>query len=234
MTAGVDLKEMLAAIPDSPLAALEAAQLERLESLARHIRRPSGSILYEEGEAAVECYVALDGVAEVFKRTEGGGAFILTTAQAGQFFGLDDVIATDGIYQSSARVVAEAKLLAIPREEIASLLESSPAFAAQILSLVADLACSLRARLADFVEKPVSQRLAETLDQLARHHGVPTDNGIRIDMAVTNQKLAEMVGSTPETISTLLRQLKDDGVIERKGQTFVIRRPDQLRASKTD
>ncbi len=231
MTAHVDLRAWMATLPETPFAALEDDQLDRVESLARHIHRPGGSILYEEGEAAVECYVALDGVVEVFKRTEDGGAFILMTARGGQFFGLDDVIASDGVYQSSARVTSEADLLAVPREEMTGLLESAPAFAGRILSLIADHACSLRGKLANFVEKPVSARLLETLDYLARFHGTAENGGIKIDLAVTNQKLAEMVGSTPETVSTLLRQLKADRVIERKGQTFIVRRPDQLQAS---
>ena len=46
---------------------------------------------------------------------------------------------------------------------------------------------------------------------------------------MTNQKLAEMVGSTPETVSTLLRDLKEASIVERAGQTFVIRRPERLR-----
>jgi len=228
MSESHDPRGRMAAFPDSPFAALEPSRLERLESLTRHIRRPSGSVLYEEGEAAVECYVMLDGVVEIFKRTKDGGAFILSTAQVGQFVGLADVVASDGDYRCTARVTAEAELLAVAREELTSLLEAAPAFAAQMLTFVADDTRALRERLTDFVEKPVSQRLMETLDQLGRLHGISRDDGIKIDMAVTNQKLAEMVGSTPETVSTLLRQLKRDAVIDRKGQTFVIRRPDKL------
>ena len=229
MTTQTDAHIPSATLSDSPFSVLENAQFERLESLTRHIRRPSGSILYEEGEAAVECYFALEGVVEVFKRTEQGGSFILKTARPGEFFGLDDVIASDGVYQSSARITAEADLVGIPREEMTNLLESSPAFAAEILSLVADHACSLRGRLTSFVEKPVSARLIETLDHLARFHGTANGEGVRIQLSITNQKLAEMVGSTPETVSTLLRDLKNEHIIDRKGQTFVIRQPERLR-----
>ena len=217
-------------LTNSPFSQVDEAQFERLASLARHIRRPSGSILYEEGEAAVECYFVLDGVVEVFKRTEDGGSFILKTPSGGDFFGLDDVIASNSAYQSSARVITEAELWAVPREEMSNLLESAPAFAAEILSLIADHACSLRSRLTDFVEKPVSARLVETLDHLARFHGTPNGDGVKIKLSVTNQKLAEMVGSTPETVSTLLRDLKNARVIDRKGQTFVIRQPERLHA----
>ena len=69
MAPRIDTPTRSAELSRSPFAVLEESQFQRLESLARHIRRPSGSILYEEGETAVECYFTLDGVAEVFKRT---------------------------------------------------------------------------------------------------------------------------------------------------------------------
>lgn len=230
MPTAAEKRRQLERLPNTPFSVLDEAQYDRLESLARHIRRPNGSILYEEGESAVECYFAVSGAVEVFKRTQHGGTFILKTTRAGEFLGLDDVIASNGVYQSSARVTSEAELWGIPREEMTNLLESSPAFAAEILSLIADQACSLRDRLTDFVEKPVSERLVETLDHLTRTHGTSNGRETGIQLSITNQKLADMVGSTPETVSTLLRELKQDGVIERKGQTFVIRQPERLSA----
>jgi CRP/FNR family transcriptional regulator, cyclic AMP receptor protein len=92
--------------------------------------------------------------------------------------------------------------------------------------LVAALAGALRERqesLAQFAAATHAERLAAKLIQLARKHGRVTPQGIRIDVPLTHQLLAESIGAARETVTVALRELRREGLIDREGRTYIVK-----------
>lgn len=108
------------------------------------------------------------------------------------------------------------------------LLESSTAFGSEVIRRLAQQKLMLQQKLSSTTEKPAYHRLVMILLELAQMHGHRKGNALEIAIPLTNLDLAEMVGVTPETISTLLGTLKKRGHIQRRGRTFILQKVEEL------
>lgn len=198
-------------------------ELQRLQEAARIIQRPAGHLIFEEGDSAIEGYCICSGAVEIFKRMERGGALVLRTADAKSLIGMKEILTEQRAYRTSARALFDVRLLGIPREEILRLAQTSSTFSYAVAQQLCNEMIELRREHTTFVEKPLSDRLQAKLRQLADKYGSPTDGWIEIELKLTNAELAELIGTTSGTVSMLLRELKDQGIVKRKGQRFLIR-----------
>lgn len=219
--AGEEIQDSLSCF-EKTFGDLSADDVERLRESSHVIQRPKGNLIYDEGDSAIEGYCICSGSVEIFKRIERGGALVLRTAHAGSLLGVEEILAEHGAYRTSARALFDVRLVGLPREEILSLVRSSPGFARSIAEWLSHDLNRLRDELTSHVEKPLSDRLKAKLCELADQYGSPTDGWVRIDLKLTNAELAQLVGTTPGTVSMLLRDLKDEGTIARKGRRFLI------------
>jgi CRP/FNR family transcriptional regulator len=67
--------------------------------------------------------------------------------------------------------------------------------------------------LDDFRGRDVASRLARVLIKFSQQYGVPTDNGVRIDLPVTHQDLANMIGTARETVSRNMARFRQKGYV---------------------
>jgi CRP-like cAMP-binding protein len=212
-----------------PLSALEEEEFQRIELLIGTIYRPQNAILFEEGDSALDVYLICQGEVEQIRHISRGGSRILLVKKQGDCLGVEEVLAKRPSYFSTARVLQDALIRVISRAEFLRLLQSSPQFCLEVIKGLALQMLSLEEKLTQFMELPAHQRLLKVLAQLAQHYGRSSGEGfIEIDIPITNLYLAEQVGVTPETLSSLLSTLKRKGLLKRKGRRFFIRDPKKL------
>ena len=100
------------------------------------------------------------------------------------------------------------------------------------LALAEALASQLRDReesIAQLAWPLHGERLRAKLVQLARRHGRVTRGGIRIDLPLTHQLLADAIGSARETVTVAIRDLRRDGFLAHEGRSYVLKLgPDEL------
>ena len=202
---------------------MEGDDLERLTEAAHVLHRPSGNLIYEEGDSAIEGYCVCQGTVELFKRIERGGALVLRTVYTNGLIGMDEILSDHRTYHTSARALQDVRLVGIPREEILHLATNSCSFSCAIARHLSRELDELRVEHAMFVEKPLAERLRAKLGELAERHGSPADGWIRIDLPLTNAELANLIGTTSGTVSMLLHDMKEQGLVERKGRRFYLR-----------
>ena len=92
----------------------------------------------------------------------------------------------------------------------------------------AGLAAALAEReqsLSQFAARVHEDRVLAKLLQLGRKFGRVTPDGIRLDLPLTHQLLADAVGAARETVSVTLRQLQRTGTVQRVGRTYVLQLP---------
>jgi CRP-like cAMP-binding protein len=127
------------------------------------------------------------------------------------------------------RVLEDAVVVAVP-SEIRDRLLAIPA-AAQIV--VDALATTLRQKTNTIVNLSSFHhvdRLRSKLVQLAQDHGRVGRDGIRIDLRLTHDLLAEMIGSARETVTRALEELQREGFVVRDGRDYILRvSPDEIR-----
>ena len=193
-----------------------------LEELATHLierRFPKNATVVEEGLPGDYMYVIRQGRANVTKASEDGREKIMNFLEAGSFFG-DMALLGDETRSASVKTLEDSVLLALSRRDFIDLLRQSPDLS---LAVIAELANRLRetneqARSLSF--QGVEERTRNLFERIARVD--ETTAGLRMTPAVTHQQIADMVGTSRETVTRAIKQLKTSGWLGQEGKRYVI------------
>jgi len=175
--------------------------------LMRERSYPKGSVILFEDDPGDALYVVAKGQVKVVLIGEDGREVILSVLGEGTFFGemalLDDE-------PRSAHVIAmeDSTVLALRREDFRARLRNSPEVA---IALLRELSRRLRRaddQIGSLVLLDVNGRVAELLVRLAEEEG-----GDRITRKLTHATIAQMIGSSRETVSRTMRELQDRGLV---------------------
>jgi CRP-like cAMP-binding protein len=191
---------LFASLPDQELAAF--AELVRERSY------PRGSVILFEDDQGDSLYLLAAGQVKVVLIGEDGREIILSVLREGSFFGemalLDD-------QPRSAHVIAmeDASLLVLRREDFQAQLKHSPGVAVALLRELAGRLRRADEKIGSLVLLDVNGRVADLLLRMADEEG-----GIRITRKVTHHVIAQMIGSSRETVSRTMRDFVEKGWIQ--------------------
>jgi CRP/FNR family transcriptional regulator/CRP/FNR family cyclic AMP-dependent transcriptional regulator len=167
-------------------------------------------------------YVIREGRVKVTKASEDGREKIMNFLEAGAFFG-DMALLGDETRSASVKTLEESLLLALSRRDFIDLLRQSPDLA---LAVIEELANRLRetneqARSLSF--QGVEERTRNLFQRIARVD--ETAGGRLLTPALTHQQIADMVGTSRETVTRAIKQLKASGWLAQEGKRYVV--PDE-------
>ena len=191
-----------------------------------------------EGDDSVQAlYLIASGSVQVYMTGIDGRETILSFLERGDFFGEMSLI--DGEPRSaSVRTVTDAKLLVIHRESFLSLIRKTPEIAMALMSELCKRLRKANKQIGSLSTMSVSGRVAGTLLNLMQERGVRihTDNGNMVTVIhnrPTQQQLADMSGTTRETVSRLCSMLVRANAIAMTGKDIVIFDEDALQEKAT-
>jgi CRP/FNR family cyclic AMP-dependent transcriptional regulator len=196
---------------------LGPADLQRVLEVARERAYPKNSVILFEDDPGDALYIVKEGQVKVVLIGEDGREVILSVLGEGDFFGEMALIDDE---PRSAHVIAmdDSALLVLRREDFQGLLIQTPAMA---LAMLRELTRRLRRvdeKVGSLVLLDVNGRVARLLLDLADEAG-----GERITRRLTHHTIAQMIGSSRETVSRTMRELVDKGMIEVSRRDIVIR-----------
>ena len=220
-TTGTIRKEVLDSLRAIPL--FRRVSEGDLEELATHLierRFPKNATVVEEGLPGDYMYVIRDGRAKVTKASEDGREKIMNFLEAGAFFG-DMALLGDATRSASVKTLEESVLLALSRRDFIDLLRQSPDLS---LAVIEELANRLRetneqARSLSF--QGVEERTRNLFERIARQE--EGGAGQRLTPTLTHLQIAEIVGTSRETVTRSIKQLKVSGWLAQEGKRYVIR-----------
>ena len=191
-----------------------------------------------EGDDSVQAlYLIASGSVQVYMTGVDGRETILSFLERGDFFGEMSLI--DGEPRSaSVRTVTDAQLLIIHRESFLQLIRQSPEIAMGLLSELSKRLRKANRQIGSLSTMSVSGRVAGTLLNLMQERGVRihTDNGKMVTVIhnrPTQQQLADMSGTTRETVSRICSLLVKTSAIAMTGKDIVIFDEDMLQERAT-
>jgi CRP/FNR family cyclic AMP-dependent transcriptional regulator len=200
---------------------LEDKELERIAKLGTRQKYKKGNIVVLEKESGAALFVIVSGKVKVVRTDEEGREVILSMFGPGEFFG--EMSLLDGLARSASVVaVSKAELFMIHRRDFLETMHQFPAIA---IALLAELA--MRLRKADMQIKSLSLkdaagRVANVLLILSDDVGVFRKGKVEIDDLPLQQDLANMAGTSRETVSRMLHQFAREGSIQLKGNKLTI------------
>jgi CRP-like cAMP-binding protein len=196
-----------------------------LGRLATHLierRFPKNATVVEEGLPGDYMYVIREGRAKVTKASDDGREKIMNFLESGAFFG-DMALLGNEARSASVKTLEDSVLLALSRRDFIDLLRQSPDLA---LAVTEELANRLRetneqARSLSF--QGVEERTRNLFERIAREEGASV--GQWMTPALTHQQIADMVGTSRETVTRAIKQLKASGWLGQEGKRYVVPPP---------
>lgn len=219
-TTGTVRKDVLDSLRSIPLfGRVSEADLEELATHLIERRFPKNATVVEEGLPGDYMYVIREGRVKVTKASEDGREKIMNFLEAGSFFG-DMALLGDETRSASVKTLEESTLLALSRRDFIDLLRQSPDLA---LSVIEELANRLRetneqARSLSF--QGVEERTRNLFERIAREEEGGGDR--LMTPSLTHQQIADMVGTSRETVTRAIKVLKSSGWLSQDGKRYVI------------
>jgi CRP-like cAMP-binding protein len=206
---------------------LPDAEIAQVLAAARLVQQPDGSFFFMEGDPAHHSFALVAGKVRLSQVTPDGQQVILGYIGPGREFG---IIAALGelTYPVSAQAVGDSQALAWPSEKLNELMDDIPRINRNALYIMARQIREFQARTRELSTQRVERRIARTLLRLAQQSGRRTEAGVRIELPLTRQDLAEMSGTTLYTVSRTLSQWEAQGMVISGREQVTISRPHAL------
>lgn len=200
---------------------LSQEELNRLESISQRVSFKKKEVIFSEGEPSDWFYVLTSGKVKITKLSYEGKEIILEIIQAPDFFG--GLAVLKGFpYPASAIAMEDSEVIMIPRNAFLNLVERYPSISKSLLSFLIDRIKVTQETLKNVALERVETRIASALLRFKEKYGKTTKDGILIDLRLTKQELAEMVGTTVETAIRIMSKFKKSGYIdEKEGKTIL-------------
>lgn len=207
-------------------------QSEDLEDLARATRTRTyerGDIIFHKDDPGYTGYVIVNGAVKISVSSSEGDEIILAILTRGEFFG-EMALFDEQPRSADAEAIQATEVLAVQREDLLRLLEKRPRMAiTQLLKLLAQRLRATDELLQDAAFLDIPSRLAKRLLDLAAAHGEKTASGTRINLRLTQQDLASMIGARRENVNRALAYYQSRGWLSKEGGHFTILNEPQLR-----
>lgn len=205
--------------------ALNSAVLRRTELFARldvfalndvmrhgRTRRiPRGRTVFRRGDTATACHLLLSGRVRIAQE-DRGNQVVIRYVGPGEIFGALAMF-HGGHYPAEATAVTDCVEIQWSSTAITELMRQYPQIALNALSIVGRRLGELQERIRELITEPVDRRIAHALLRLAQHAGHRVKAGIEIDFPLSRKDLAAISGTAHTTVSRILSDWQDKGII---------------------
>lgn len=181
------------------------------------------------GDDATRLSIVGAGSVKLVRSTIDGKDVVIDLLTAGDHFGSLAVLG-DATYRETALAHTECCILSTTAPVFARLMQEYPSVAIDSLTMVATRLSNAQSTIEQLSAHPVEQRVVQTLLHLAGKTGVKNDEGILIDIPLSRQDIADMTGTTVESASRVMSELRKAGEVESGRRWISILDVDALRA----
>ncbi len=211
------------------LEGVASAKLTELAAAVEIREIPRRQVIYLPGDPGDRVFFINGGRVKCSKVTRDGKELTLAYRGAGNIFG--ELCIIDGTPRDEmAEAMKNAIITEVPRELFVDLLKSDAALCFNFACIVGERRRQIETKLEHLVFRDVQAKLAALLLELGEEYGVDSEDGTQIGLKITHQEMANLIGSTRETISLTLAQFKKKGLLDLNGRTVVLKDQEGLGA----
>lgn len=188
---------------------------------------PGGTAIFDQG-APVDALILLGtrGRARL-ERDYAAGAIPLGYRGSGDVLG-ESCLGGHDARTERAVAMEEAEIIRIPIGTARALVAADATLAQAVLNLLVTRQCEIEDRIESMLFRNVEGRLAEFLLKAAERWGVPMPRGILISAPLTHFEIAQVIGSTRETVTLTLGAFRREGLLDVAGRRLIVRDRDAL------
>ncbi len=205
-------------IKSSVVSILNSRELKELGKACHQTEFQKGELIFKEGSPANYIIYVRDGFVKSSKRGIGGKDYILSISKKGAYLNINNLNKKSRQYYISATALTLTKVCFIDIEKFAILLKENGHFASEVINYIVDDEMNYYDRLVNNVQQQVPGRLANTLFYF--RYQVYDQNPFNLNL--TKVELASLIGTSRESVTRLLKEFQDEGLIEMQKNTIAI------------
>jgi CRP-like cAMP-binding protein len=194
------------------------AEFDRQKLVRPHHK---GDVLFHESTPATTICCIHSGVAKVSRAAPHDRNYVLQLAGPGEILGLESALAGKP-HGDSAEMLCDGIICHFDAAFLRHLAADHDEVRDELLKLLASRVLTANADRAELASGDVRERTALVLLELSDRWGTPEDGGIRIDLTLTRQDLASLIGATTETVIRQLAELRRRGLLAGTGRSLVV------------
>lgn len=181
-------------------------------AIARDLKKSSHVFL--QGDPITNVYFINEGKVKIYKSDSSGREQIVTIAKAGEMFPHVGFF-RKGEYPAFAEVIENAKLVVVPIDQFEKVLIDNPHLCIKVFKVLGEKIIDLQDRLEEQILNNTYEQIIKLLIRLSEKHGSELEDGrVLLKSEFTNKDLANMIGTTRETVSRTLTKMKKEALIE--------------------
>jgi CRP-like cAMP-binding protein len=186
-----------------------------------------GNTIFYQGNPPFGLYCVNSGKIKISKIGNDGKESIIRIAQPGDVLGHRSLF-SDENYNATATTLEDAAICFIDKKFIYKAIQEQPSIALHLIQKLSHEMGAAESRSAAMFQKNVRERLAELFLTLAKTYGIKEKKGIRLDIKLTREEMASMIGTANETVIRFISEFKDEGLIEQEGKTIFVTDEERL------
>lgn len=189
-----------------------------------------GQIIFREGAFATGIFLVKDGKAKKYKVDKEGKEQIIYVANTGEIMGYHALLAEER-YPDSAAVLEDSEIGFIPKEDFFEVLQKSKVLPQRLLKTLSHEFFVLANSIALFAQRSVRERFAMQLVLMREKYKENFTPGMAVEINLSREDLASLVGTARENILRILKDFKEEGILETKGRKIIITDVNKLLAT---
>lgn len=206
-------ESVFADLPIEDLALLTAHKSEQ--------RYKKGEILFREGAYPPGIFYIVEGKVKKYKLDRDAREHIIYVANKGELLGYHAILSEDR-YPDCAATLEESRIAFIPREDFLDTLQQSKVLSRRLLKTLSHEFAVLTNSLSMFAQTSVRERLALQLIVLREKYKVNFEDGMPVEINMSREDLASLVGTARENVVRALSAFKDEKILETKGRKIIV------------
>jgi CRP/FNR family cyclic AMP-dependent transcriptional regulator len=224
----MDKRQLLASVPI--FACLREPELELLLDVTTTKRLATRDVLFRKGDPGNQLYAVLEGRLKILAAGADGKEVVFGINGPGEVIG--EIALMDSNPRSATVVAMEAcELLTLHRRDLIPFLEKHPKVTIELAGVLAARLRRLSEHTEDALFLTLPSRLAKMLLQLSATYGQETPDGVLIDIRLPQQDLADLVGTTRESVNKQLRSWEEEGLVKLERTRITITQREALEAT---
>lgn len=209
-------------------AGLSDEDLSELSAVARRRTFRAGEVIFHREDPGQVLYVIKEGKVKICLISPDGQEISLVVFGKGEYFG--ELALLDGLPRSADAIALErVECYTLQRSDFQKAIMKSPKIAIKVLEVLCKRLRTTDQQVEDLIFLDVYGRVAKKLVDLAETHGVPVADGTRIDVRLTQQELASMVGASRESVNKVIGYFVEKRFISTDKQRITIHRVSDLK-----
>ena len=193
-----------AAFPTDWLAEENLAEWRRHCPSARILHLPDKALLYRQGEECPYVFMLGRGIVKISCLTEQGNEWTVALLRSGDILGRLQGQTIEKTMPETARTLGEAAVVRLDLDEFVRLMSEQTRLLWQVVGTQYARRRQAERKLIDMLAKPVEIRVLEMLKELAEWFGKRCTHGYALEIRLTQQELADLVGASRPVVSTVM------------------------------